>query len=142
MTNGSNLRPAKTGHIRGITILFRVLIGLALASLLAACNTLSASGPDDQRIISGASASLTTPDTKGTTLQYALVDLTAGVIAQIPDYTVGSLYTSLDMRVGAPQVVTVGVGDLVDVTVFESSDGGLFIPTGNTTDCHCVKMPT
>jgi polysaccharide export outer membrane protein len=46
------------------------------------------------------------------------------------------------MRKGAPSVVTIGVGDQVDITVFESSVGGLFIPAGNTTDCHCVKMPT
>jgi len=135
-------KPAAAPPHERVTILFRVLIGLALASLLAACSTLSGSGPDDQRIVSSAAATLTTPDTKGTTMQYALVDLTAGVIAQIPNYTVGSLYTSLGMRVGSPQVVTIGVGDSVDVTVFESSDGGLFIPTGNTTDCHCVKMPT
>ncbi|HTJ58658.1 MAG TPA: polysaccharide biosynthesis/export family protein [Devosiaceae bacterium] len=121
--------------------MFRVLIGLVLASMLAACTTFSSSGPGDDRIVSSASASLTMPDARGTTLQYALVDLSPAVIKQIPDYDVGSLYSSLDMRVGSPQTVTIGVGDSVNVTVFESSDGGLFIPTGNTTDCHCVNMP-
>ena len=123
-------------------ILFRVLVGLVLASLLTACTTFSGSGPSDQRIVSSAAASLTSRDNRGATLQYALVDLNSQVISQIPNYQVGSLYASLDMRVGSPQTVTIGVGDAVDVTVFESSDGGLFIPAGNTTDCHCVKMPT
>jgi polysaccharide export outer membrane protein len=119
----------------------RVLLGVALAFLLAGCSTLSGSGPSDSRIVSSAAASLTAGKT-GTSLQYALVDLSPSVVNQVPNYTVGSLSASLGMRAGSPGTVTVGVGDLVDVTVFEASDGGLFIPTGNTTDCHCVKMPT
>ena len=121
--------------------MLRVLLGVALAFLLAGCSTLSGSGPSDSRIVSSASASLPAGKT-GTSLQYALVDLSPSVVNQVPNYTVGSLSASLGMRAGSPGTVTVGVGDLVDVTVFESSDGGLFIPTGNTTDCHCVKMPT
>jgi polysaccharide biosynthesis/export protein len=109
--------------------------------LLTACSTLSGSGPSDQRIVASAAASLTTP-ANATSLQYALVDLSPAVVNQVPDYNVGSLNATLGMRQGSPGTVTIGVGDTVDVTVFESSDGGLFIPTGNTTDCHCVKMPT
>ncbi|HEV7719098.1 MAG TPA: polysaccharide biosynthesis/export family protein [Arsenicitalea sp.] len=121
--------------------MLRELTFACAALLLTGCTTLSGSGPSDQRIVSSAAANLTTPRT-GTGLQYALVDLSPQVVSQIPDYNVGSLNASLGMRVGAPGTVTIGVGDAVDVTVFESSDGGLFIPTGNTTDCHCVKMPT
>jgi polysaccharide export outer membrane protein len=119
----------------------RLLAGLLLALLLAGCSTLSASGPSDRSIVSAASAKLTSGG-GGTRLQYALVDIDPNVINQIPNYTVASFDTSLGMRRGAPAVVTIGVGDQVDVTVFEASDGGLFIPAGNTTDCHCVKMPT
>ncbi|MDB5562327.1 MAG: pssN [Hyphomicrobiales bacterium] len=121
--------------------MLRELTFACAAILLTGCTTLSGSGPSDQRIVSSASANLTTPD-RGSGLKYALVDLNSQVISQIPDYNVGSLNASLGMRVGAPGTVIIGVGDAVDVTVFESSDGGLFIPTGNTTDCHCVKMPT
>ena len=121
--------------------MLRVLVGITLTFLLAGCSTLSGSGPSDTRIVSSAAASLTT-NTTGTSLQYALVDLSPSVVSQVPDYNVGSLNASLGMRAGHPGTVTVGIGDAVDVTVFESSDGGLFIPTGNTTDCHCVKMPT
>jgi len=122
-------------------MLLRILVGIGLAMLLSACSTLSGVGPSDQQIVSAASASLTAP-ANATGLQYALVDLSPAVVNQVPDYNVGSLDATLNMRTGAAGTVTIGVGDTVDVTVFESSDGGLFIPTGNTTDCHCVKMPT
>ena len=122
-------------------MVLRIIIGTGLALLLTACSTLSGSGPSDQRIVASAAASLTTP-ANATSLQYALVDLSPTVVNQVPAYSVGSLDASLNMRRGAPGPVIIGVGDTVDVTVFESSDGGLFIPTGNTTDCHCVKMPT
>jgi polysaccharide export outer membrane protein len=121
--------------------LLRELTFACAALFLTGCTTLSNSGPSEQRIVSSAAANLTTPSS-GTGLQYALVDLNSHVISQIPDYNVGSLNASLGMRVGAPATVTIGIGDAVDLTVFESSDGGLFIPTGNTTDCHCAKMPT
>ena len=121
--------------------MLRILIGIGLAMLLTACSTLSGSGPSDQRIVASAAASLTTP-ANATSLQYALVDLSPAVVNQVPDYNLGSLDATLNMHVGSPGTVIIGVGDTVDVTVFEASDGGLFIPTGNTTDCHCVKMPT
>ena len=66
----------------------------------------------------------------GTNLQYALVDIDAVVLDRIPDYTVGSLNASFGMGQTSPALIKIGVGDVVQVTVFESEDGGLFIPEG------------
>jgi polysaccharide export outer membrane protein len=114
---------------RGQTVLKHiVLIGLAL-SVTACSSMLPRSGPSDQRIVAGASARLTQFD-RGTLLQYALVDIDQTVLANVPDYTVGSLNSSFGMGRTSAADVRIGIGDQVKITVFESEDGGLFIPAG------------
>ncbi|HHY49624.1 MAG TPA: polysaccharide export protein [Alphaproteobacteria bacterium] len=103
---------------------------LVIAALgLAACSSLPRSGPSDQRIVSAATTRLTQAD-RGSLLQYALIDIDQSVLSAIPDYTVGSLNRSLGMGRTSAADVRIGVGDVVQLTVFESSDGGLFIPAG------------
>lgn len=110
--------------------MLKQLILLTAALSVTACASLPRSGPSDKRIVSDAAASLTTPD-KGTALQYALVDLSASVLALVPNYTVSSLNSTFGMRGGsAPAALTIGMGDQVQITIFESADGGLFIPEG------------
>ncbi len=104
-----------------------ILVGAAL--LLSGCATLPRSGPTDQRIMSSAAAKLTREDVYST-LQYALVDIDQVVLDRIPDYSVGSLNASFGMGQTSPALIKIGVGDVVQVTVFESEDGGLFIPEG------------
>ena len=106
-----------------------VLLALVLSLALTACSSLPRSGPTDARIVNSAAAVRVNPD-RGSALQYALVDLDRHIIERIPDHDVGSLNASFGMGSGNPASVTIGVGDVVQVTVFESSDGGLFIPVG------------
>lgn len=101
-----------------------------LAALsLTACSGLPRSGPSDHRILTDATTRLTQAD-RGTLLQYALVDIDQVVLAAIPDYTVGSLNRSFGLGRTSAADVRIGVGDQVEITVFESTDGGLFIPAG------------
>lgn len=104
-----------------------VLILTALS--LAACSGLPRSGPTDQRILSAATTRLTHQD-RGALLQYALVDIDQVVLDAIPDLTIGSLNRSFGMGRTSAADVRIGVGDVVEITVFESTDGGLFIPAG------------
>lgn len=104
-----------------------ILVSAALA--LSACSTMPRSGPTDQRIIQSAAASMTVPD-QGAALQYALVDMTVPVLALVPRTGNGSLNASFGMRGSAPAALPIGMGDQVQITIFESADGGLFIPAG------------
>lgn len=104
-----------------------VLILTALS--LTACSGLPRSGPTDQRILSAATTRLTHQD-RGALLQYALVDIDQVVLDAIPDLTIGSLNRSFGMGRTSAADVRIGVGDVVEITVFESTDGGLFIPAG------------
>jgi polysaccharide export outer membrane protein len=99
------------------------------------------SGPSDQRILSAATTRLTHAD-RGSLLQYALVDIDQVVLDAMPDYTVGSLNRSFGMGRTSAADVSIGVGDVVEVTVFESTDGGLFIPAGGAgSSGNFVRFP-
>lgn len=116
---------------------FLILTALSLT----ACSALPRSGPSDQRILSAATTRLTQQD-RGSLLQYALVDIDQVVLDAIPDYTVGSLNKSFGMGRTSAADVRVGVGDIVEITVFESTDGGLFIPAGGAGSAgNFVRLP-
>lgn len=116
-----------------------LVVGTALS--LSACSALPRSGPSEQRIVNSASASLTHRDS-GSLLQYALVDIDQVVLEHVPDFTVGSLNRSFGMGPSSPADVMIGVGDVVKITVFESTDGGLFIPAGGAgTAGNYVTLP-
>jgi polysaccharide export outer membrane protein len=93
---------------------------------LAGCSALPDSGPASRDITSQASASL--KETAVNTLKYVEVDLTERVISLLGDAGPGSLYRSFGRGRSGPAEITVGVGDTVQVTIFESAAGGLFIP--------------
>ncbi len=106
----------------------RGLIAISASLALASC-ALPASGPGANAIASGASATLVAaPGVPG--VQFALVDLTARASSGLPDTALGSFRGSFGAsarRRSAPEV-TIGVGDVVEVSIFESSKGGLFLP--------------
>lgn len=135
-------------------ILGRIGAAACVASVVAGCSTLPRSGPDDDRIkrsaavyladvescevaLSGrtpgplfrTSPSRTFCSTNATDLNYALIDISRTVVAYAEDPGRGPLFRTFgDRRQTAPEI-RVGVGDVVQVSVFESSGGGLFIPS-------------
>ena len=117
-----------------------VIVAAVVASLsLGGCSILPAGGPDGADIRVGA---VTGETLYATAVNYALVDLSPKVLSFLTDIGPGSLYRSFGTGSGAPAQITVGVGDTVQVTVFESAAGGLFIPSeAGARAGNFVQMP-
>lgn len=98
---------------------FALMLTAALALGAGGCTLTPASGPYTVSVVTGAS-------TEPETLPYSLVKITPETLAVLaanrPKF--GRLFTS---RPG-PSEIRFGVGDVVSVTIFEASAGGLFIP--------------
>lgn len=98
-----------------------------LGGALAACTSLPTSGPS-HRDIEGGAASALLSDRHSVVFEYALVDIDKHVLDNVADIGPGSFYRSFGTRKGPAPVIRVGVGDVVQVSIFESTSGGLFIP--------------
>lgn len=108
---------AAHGFARGVV---RGAASAAMLALLAACNFLPSSGPYTAEIASGGK------DVDG--LSYKLVPVTIETVRVLGTLDrEGLVGTFRDDRRAIPNV-KVGVGDVVGVTIFEASSGGLFIP--------------
>ena len=110
------------GHVWGR----RAAIGAALLAL-AGCSMIPDSGPSRRIVESEATATL--GSTAGSILDYALVDLNRVVLPLITDPGPGSLLRTFGAGHGPAPEIKVGIGDTVQVTLFEAQSGGLFIPT-------------
>jgi polysaccharide export outer membrane protein len=98
--------------------------GLFFAVTLTACSSLPQSGPNSASIRSNATSAV-----KSTVATpYVLVDLNVDVLSYIKNPDPGSIYSSFRGGRGPAPEVPVGVGDAVQVTIFESKSGGLFVP--------------
>ena len=106
--------------------------GLAGAALLASfvvagCSSLSRDGPSQLAILDGATATL--QQASGSPIiNYAVVDINKSILEVFSQIKGDSLYSTFGGDRGAAPVIRIGVGDVVQVTVFESQAGGLFIP--------------
>ncbi|KPL51904.1 sugar ABC transporter substrate-binding protein [Prosthecomicrobium hirschii] len=106
-----------------------ILRGASIAVLvggLMGCSMLPAAGPGDGAIEGGASASVKSAD--AVALKYALVDIGSGILDFLTDPGPGSLYGSFGGGRGPSPELQIGVGDIIQVSIFESAAGGLFIP--------------
>lgn len=95
--------------------------------LLSGCTTLPRSGPDQESVVSQASVRVESVDRK-VGIDYALVDINKTVLAYADDTKTASLSGSFGAGRGGPPQIVLGVGDIIQVSVFESQSGGLFIP--------------
>jgi polysaccharide export outer membrane protein len=85
-------------------------------------------GPSHRSIDRGASATVLTPD-REVVVNYALLDISEAVLASQVEAGPGSFSGSFGSATkGGPPSVMVGVGDVLQISVFESRSGGLFIP--------------
>ncbi len=94
---------------------------------LAGCSMLPESGPSRRDV--EASATVTVGALTNTILNYALIDLNRTVLPYVTDTGPGSLYTTFGTGRGPAPELLVGIGDTIQVTLFEAQAGGLFIPT-------------
>jgi polysaccharide export outer membrane protein len=107
----------------------RALTATALTSLLvvAGCDSLPRAGPDDKAIRSQAFL-YEKADRSKPSLDYVLLDLTARVLAYFPQQKPQTLSKGFGSGRHGPPSLPLGVGDVLEVSIFESSAGGLFIP--------------
>lgn len=99
----------------------RIAVSIAVSVALAGCNLLPASGPYSVEVTSAA-----TQDTDG--VGYKLVPVTAQVVQVLATMdSKGLVGTFRNDRRSIPDI-KIGVGDVVGVSIFEASSGGLFIP--------------
>jgi polysaccharide export outer membrane protein len=91
----------------------------------AGCAALSDSGPAHNAIEHRARATLAF---RNAGVGYVLVDLNRNVLPYVDDPGAGSLFQTFGAGHGASPEIKVGIGDIVEVTLFEDQAGGLFIP--------------
>ena len=104
----------------------RVRSGFAVAAagaLLSACAVLPATGPKSDAIQASATAGLRSTNA----LPYALVDVSADTIGFLSQPNLISFQGQFPDKRPKPEQVA-GVGDVLNVSIFEAAPGGLFTP--------------
>src|SRR6185295_19856236 len=96
------------------------------------CGLFPEGGPSGHAIVGDARYDATAP--------YILVKLTPEVVSAVGERKKPG-FSAMGVRGSAPRV-TLGVGDVVTVTIFEAAAGGLFIPNpGSTRPGNYVQLP-
>jgi polysaccharide biosynthesis/export protein len=99
------------------------LLAIVVAALLPACTLLPGTGPTSDAVNGNATAGVrsTAP------LPYALVDVSADTIGFLSQPNLITFKGEFpDKRAKPSQVI--GVGDVLDISIFEAAPGGLFTP--------------
>ena len=104
----------------------KTFVVLVLPVAVASCSTLPETGPAHRNVEADATAKLNGPSP---VFNYALVDLNKNVLPFVVDPGPGSLYRTFGTGRGPAPELRVGIGDTIQVTLFEAQAGGLFIPT-------------
>jgi polysaccharide export outer membrane protein len=101
----------------------RLIAALLIAAVLPACSLLPGTGPTSDDVESNATGGLR--DSKP--LPYALVDVSSNTIGFLSEPNLISFQGEFaDKRPKPTQVV--GVGDILNISIFEAAPGGLFTP--------------
>src|SRR5438045_1529664 len=98
-------------------------IATIAAALLPACSLLPATGPSSDAVNSNATAGLRS----NAALPYALVDVSADTIGFLSQPNVVTFKGEFPDKRPKPNQV-VGVGDVLNISIFEAAPGGLFTP--------------
>src|ERR1700704_5347810 len=99
------------------------LFAVAVAALLPGCTLLPGTGPTSDAVNGNATAGVRST----TSLPYALVDISADTIGFLSQPNLITFKGQFpDKRAKPTQVV--GVGDVLNVSIFEAAPGGLFTP--------------
>ena len=121
-----SLGASKGTHVKIKTASTFVLVA---TSFLSGCTALPNSGPDSRQVEAQATAKVTSAKkAQAVGIDYALVDISKSVLAYVEDTKATSLKGGFGGGRGGAPSLPLGVGDVVQVSVFESQSGGLFIP--------------
>ena len=119
-----SLLPADRGDRQSFVSSLRAsLFLIAVAALLPACALLPATGPKSDAINSYATAGLRS----NAALPYALVDVSADTIGFLSQPNVVTFQGLFPDKRPKPEQVA-GVGDVLNISIFEAAPGGLFTP--------------
>jgi polysaccharide export outer membrane protein len=99
------------------------LFAIVVAALLPACSLLPGTGPTSDAVNGNATASLRS----ATPLPYTLVDVTADTIGFLSQPNLITFRGQFPDKRAKPNQV-VGVGDVLNISIFEAAPGGLFTP--------------
>ncbi len=110
-----------------LTLGKRIGIAASIAILMSGCTALPRSGPDDADIDRNATLKVISKDRKAG-IDYALVDVTASILPYFSSVAQTSL-AGFGSRSRGPADIALGYGDILQVSIFESQAGGLFIPS-------------
>jgi polysaccharide export outer membrane protein len=101
----------------------RSLMAIVVAALLPACTLLPGTGPTSDAVNGNATAGVRS----STPLPYALVDVSADTIGFLSQPNLVSFKGLFPDKRPKPNQV-VGVGDVLNISIFEAAPGGLFTP--------------
>ncbi|TCM57783.1 polysaccharide export outer membrane protein [Rhizobium sp. PP-F2F-G48] len=108
------------------------ILSMMASVALTGCTSTPSSGPSERDITSQAAIRVSAAPKQGhkrvANVDYALVDITTAVIANVATAVNSSLQGSFGGGRGGAPSLPLGVGDVVRVSIFESQAGGLFIP--------------
>jgi polysaccharide export outer membrane protein len=92
---------------------------VAALAFLSACSDLPGAGPSTSAIVAASKPSSTTET------RFALIDVDNGVVARMGKWTAVSMLGTFGQN-GPARAQDIGVGDFVQVTIWEAAAGGLF----------------
>ena len=80
------------------------------------------------RDVTDAAAESVVNDRHKVVYDYVLVDISNKVLEHVEEVGPGTFFNSFGAGHGPAPAITVGIGDVLAITIFESATGGLFIP--------------
>ena len=99
------------------------LLAVFVAAVLPACSLLPGTGPKSDAVENNATAGVRS----STALSYALVDVSADTIGFLSQPNLVTFQGEFPDKRAKPNQV-VGVGDVLNISIFEAAPGGLFTP--------------
>jgi len=99
------------------------LVVVAAAAFLSACALIPSSGPWSHDVNTNATAGVSS----ATPLPYALVDVSADTVGFLSQPNLVSFQGAFPDKRPKP-LQTIGVGDVLNISIFEAAPGGLFTP--------------
>lgn len=107
--------------------LLRLHTSVLVLAALSSCTSLPSSGPAATAVDKGAVVKVTSKD-RTVGIDYAVVDINRNTLAFFDKPPSGSIKDSLGAARGGIPNIPLGIGDVVQVSIFEAQAGGLFIP--------------
>ena len=98
-----------------------------ISSLLASCAAVPNAGPSYHAIENQAAVKLSTKEKK-VGIDYVLIDINKSILGYFQSETISSLKDGFGGGRGGAPSIPLGIGDAVEVSIFEAQAGGLFIP--------------